>query len=72
MTAPKLPTILAATALAVSVFGATPLGQAASSVILPKNSGLRREGAPPVRCVRRSADLPAVNRRSGYACGISA
>jgi len=38
MNAPKLPTILAATALAVSVFGATPLGQAASSVILPKNS----------------------------------
>jgi hypothetical protein len=38
MHAPKLPTILAATAIAVSVFGATPLGQAASSVILPKNS----------------------------------
>jgi hypothetical protein len=38
MHAPKLPTILAATALAVSVLGATPLGQAASNVILPKNS----------------------------------
>jgi hypothetical protein len=34
----KIPTILASTALAVALFGATPLGHAASRVILPKNS----------------------------------
>jgi hypothetical protein len=34
----KTPTILAATALAVALFGATPLGHAASRIILPKNS----------------------------------
>ena len=34
----KAPTILAATALAVSLFGATPLGNAATKLILPTNS----------------------------------
>ena len=34
----KTPTILASTALAVALFGATPLGHAASRMILPKNS----------------------------------
>ena len=35
---PKTATILAATALAVSLFGATPLGHAAGKLILPMNS----------------------------------
>jgi hypothetical protein len=34
----KIPTILASTALAVALFGATPLGHAAGRMILPKNS----------------------------------
>jgi hypothetical protein len=34
----KTPTILAATALVVAVFGSTPLGNAAGRMILPKNS----------------------------------
>ncbi len=34
----RIPTIVAATALAVSLFGSTPLGQAAGRLILPKNS----------------------------------
>jgi Collagen triple helix repeat (20 copies) len=34
----KIPTIIAITALVVAVFGATPLGQAASRLVLPKNS----------------------------------
>ena len=34
----KIPTILASTALAIALFGATPLGHAASRMILPKNS----------------------------------
>ena len=34
----KLNTIIAATALAVAVFGATPLGHAATRFVLPKNS----------------------------------
>jgi hypothetical protein len=35
---PKTPTILAATALAVAVFGSTLLGHAAGKLILPTNS----------------------------------
>ena len=34
----RIPTIVAATALAVSLFGSTPLGHAAGRLILPKNS----------------------------------
>ena len=34
----KIPTILASTALAVAVFGSTPLGHAAGRLIIPKNS----------------------------------
>ena len=34
----KTPTILASTALAVALFGSTPLGHAAGRLILPKNS----------------------------------
>jgi hypothetical protein len=34
----KLNTIIAVTALAVAVFGATPLGHAATRLVLPKNS----------------------------------
>jgi hypothetical protein len=34
----RLTTIVAVTALVVAVFGATPLGQAASRLVLPKNS----------------------------------
>lgn len=34
----KTPTILASTALAVALFGSTPLGHAAGKLILPKNS----------------------------------
>lgn len=34
----KVPTIIAVTALVVAVFGATPLGQAAGKLVLPKNS----------------------------------
>jgi hypothetical protein len=35
---PKTPTILAATALAVALFGSTPLGHAAGKLILPASS----------------------------------
>ena len=35
---PRLPAILAATALLVAVLGATPLGHAAGTLVLPKNS----------------------------------
>jgi len=35
---PKTPTILAATALAVALFGSTPLGHAAGKLVLPTNS----------------------------------
>jgi hypothetical protein len=35
---PKTPTILAATALAVALFGSTPLGHAAGKMFLPTNS----------------------------------
>jgi hypothetical protein len=35
---PKTPTILAATALAVALFGSTPLGHAAEKLILPANA----------------------------------
>ena len=35
---PKTPTILAATALAVALFGSTPLGHAAGKFVLPSNS----------------------------------
>jgi hypothetical protein len=38
MSGSKIPTILAATALLVAVFAATPLGQAAGRLVLPKNS----------------------------------
>src|SRR6266511_4295158 len=34
----KTPTILASTALAVALFGSTPLGHAAGKLILPRNS----------------------------------
>jgi len=34
----KLTTIVAITALVIAVFGATPLGQAAGRLVLPKNS----------------------------------
>jgi hypothetical protein len=34
----KITSIIAVTALAVAVFGATPFGQAASRLVLPKNS----------------------------------
>ena len=35
---PKTPTILAATALVVALFGSTPLGHAAGKLVLPTNS----------------------------------
>jgi hypothetical protein len=38
MRAAKIPTILAATALAVAVFGSTPIGQAAGRLIVPSGS----------------------------------
>ena len=38
MRAAKIPTILSATALAVAVFGSTPLGQAAGRLIIPTSS----------------------------------
>jgi hypothetical protein len=38
MRAAKIPTILATTALAVAVFGSTPLGQAAGRLIVPNSS----------------------------------
>ena len=38
MRAAKIPTILSATALAVAVFGSTPLGQAAGRLIVPNSS----------------------------------
>jgi hypothetical protein len=38
MSGSKIPTIIAITALAVAVLAATPLGQAAGRLVLPKNS----------------------------------
>ena len=64
----KITTIVAITALVIAVFGATPLGQAAGRLVLPKNS----VGAAQLKKNAVSGKKLATNAVSGTKIGKDA